>query len=71
MTTKNKRKPEISMEDGKVYLDKFEQHECCDCSLIHNVSYHVENGRIFTKWRRNQRATAKARKAANIEIKRK
>lgn len=51
------------MWSGKWYLDKFDRHECCECGLVHDVKYTVENGRIFTRWKVNDKETDKARKS--------
>lgn len=39
--------------------------ECCDCGLVHKISYKIENGRIFVNYARHDRETAKARKRRN------
>lgn len=38
------------------------QHECCFCSLIHDVQYRIVDGEIEERWKRNNRATAIARR---------
>jgi hypothetical protein len=50
------------------YLDKFEMHECCDCGLVHDVKYKVENGRIFFQWNTNVKETEKVRKDLKIKV---
>ena len=60
----------VQMWDESWYLDKFTQHECCDCGLVHDVKYTVENGRILTNWKVNKRATNKSRKDQGITVKR-
>lgn len=62
-----KRPVHVQVWDGKWYLDKFDQHECCDCGLVHDVAYKVEHGKIFTQWKVNERETAKARRARALE----
>lgn len=58
----------VQMYEDRWYLDKFAEHECCDCGLVHSVEYEVERGRIFTRWRRNDRKTAEVRRRAGIRI---
>ena len=44
------------------------RHGCCECSLIHDVDVKVdEQGRVWTRWRVNGRATAAARRWFNFE----
>jgi len=31
---------------------------CCDCGLVHEMDFRIENGRIQFRVRRNNRATA-------------
>ncbi len=35
---------------------------CCDCGLVHNVTYRIEDGRVFVKVWRNEWLTAERRK---------
>lgn len=56
------------MWDDAWYLDKFDQHECCGCSLTHDVEYKIERGRIFTRWRVNEKATRAARRKLGIRV---
>jgi hypothetical protein len=37
-------------------------HECCDCALVHEVSYAVQDGVLYERWRRSKKETVKARK---------
>lgn len=60
----------VHMSSESWYLDKFDRHECCDCGLEHRVKYEVDKGRIFTKWDRDDKATARNRKAAGITVRR-
>jgi hypothetical protein len=62
-----KRDMHVQIWDNKWYLEKFDMHECCDCGLVHDVEYKVENGRIFTRWKRNDTATKKVRKSLNAK----
>ena len=66
-----KRRVEVTMTDGSWYLDKFTKHECCDCSLVHTTEYKVENGRIFTNWKRDDKETKEQRKKLGIKVTRK
>lgn len=63
-----KREYVVHMWDDSFYLDKFTKHECCDCSLVHDTDYKVENGRIFTRWRRNDKETKVQRKKLGIKV---
>lgn len=36
--------------------------KCCDCSLVHEIDFSVEDGRAIFRARRNNRATAAARR---------
>lgn len=40
------------------------QHKiaCCDCGLIHDLEFRVENGAVQFRARRNERATAQRRR---------
>ena len=53
-----------TVKDGE-WLDvgKFRLHECCDCGLVHRVSYRIHDGRLQESWkRRDAKAKRKARK---------
>lgn len=63
-----KRDNVVHMYSESWYLDKFDAHECCDCGLTHAVEYKVEKGRILTRWRRDDKATARVRKDAGIKV---
>lgn len=68
------RKPRdniVQMYEDRWYLDKFLQHVCCHCSLVHDVAYKVENGRIFTTWKVNEEETKIQRKKHGIKVTRK
>lgn len=58
----------VQIFDDVWYLDKFSQHECCHCSLVHDIEYAVEKGRIFTRWTQNAKETAKQRKKLGIKV---
>lgn len=39
------------------------KHMCCDCSLVHTVDFKVDkDGSVWTRWKRDNRATAAARR---------
>lgn len=63
-----KREHVVEIIDGVWYLDKFSQHECCHCSLVHDTEYKVEKGRIFTRWTQNDKATKEQRKKLGIKV---
>jgi hypothetical protein len=35
--------------------------QCCDCGLVHRVSWKIENSRIFVNYARDDKETKKAR----------
>lgn len=52
--------------DGEWFspYNKKYRHMCCDCALIHTVSFKLdENGKIWLRWNADRRATAAARRA--------
>ena len=38
---------------------------CCDCGLVHDIYYEIENNIIIIKKRRNQRSTGQIRRWMN------
>ena len=69
---KHKRRDTVvQMYEDRWYLDKFDQHECCLCGAQHEVRYLIENGRIFTRWKLDDKATAANRKRHGITVTRK
>lgn len=66
--TKRRVIPVVQMYEDKWYLDKFTSHVCCECSAEHITEYKVENGRIFTRWRLDEKATAANRKKLGIKV---
>jgi hypothetical protein len=66
-----KRDYTVQMYEDSFYLDKFVKHECCHCALVHDTEYKVENGRIFTRWKVNEKETKEQRKKFGIKISRK
>ena len=50
------------MEESWYAVGHHDLHECCDCGLVHRVSYNWEDGRLWENWKRDERETRKARK---------
>lgn len=48
-------------------IDDFYWHECCDCGLVHGVSFKLEQGRVLMRWNVDTRQTARARAARRAE----
>ena len=49
--------------DGVWYrIDDNYLHECCDCGLVHDVSYKLEKGTLFMRWNVDAKSTAAARR---------
>ncbi len=47
---------------------KNHKHRCCDCSLVHTVSYREgPGGSLETRWKLDNRATSAARRAFKFE----
>lgn len=42
---------------------QFTHHECCDCALVHKVSYKLIDGELWEQWTTDRRETSKARRA--------
>lgn len=63
-----KRDYTVQMYEDSWYLDKFTRHECCHCSLVHETEFKVENGRIFTRWKVNEKETKEQRKKYGIKV---
>lgn len=60
---KKRQQASIQLWDGAWYkLDDSYWHECCDCGLVHSVSFKLENGSLFYQWKTDKRQTALARK---------
>jgi len=54
----------VQINDGSWYLlSDYTRDVCCDCSLVHDVDYKIENGKILVKTTVNRRETNKLRKA--------
>jgi hypothetical protein len=63
-----KREYVVQMYDDAFYLDKFTKHECCHCALVHDTEYKVEGGKIFTRWKVNDKETKAQRKKYGIKV---
>lgn len=35
---------------------------CCDCNLVHTIDFKIKDGKLFAKFRRNEKATAAIRR---------
>lgn len=66
-----KRTNVIQLVDGRWYAFGFGgepfTEECCDCGLVHEIKYKVENGKMWVQYQRSAPRTCAARKARGIE----
>lgn len=61
----------VQIVDGTWYeLGDFDRDICCGCSLVHDLQYKMEKGRIKFRAKVNERETAKLRKEHGITVKR-
>lgn len=44
------------------------RHCCCDCGLVHDVDFRVQEGRIEFRVFRNNRSTGQIRRYSNIKV---
>ena len=59
---RGKDEPSTQVQEEKWYaVGHHTLHECCDCGLVHRVSYNWENGRLWENWKRDDHETRKAR----------
>lgn len=59
----------VQIEPGRWYaVGDYSMHECCDCALVHDESFKVENGRLWFKTERNERETTRLRKLRGIKV---
>lgn len=67
------KKPRVvQVWSGSWYsVGTFVQDICCDCGLVHDTEFKVENGRIMFRHVVNRRATDAERAKHGITIKRK
>jgi hypothetical protein len=42
------------------------REQCCDCGLIHRLDFRIADGRVEFRTRRDDRATAAARRTFNF-----
>jgi hypothetical protein len=52
------------VKNDKWYAPKKKNHllACCDCGLVHKVSYRIVKGQIQAKYKRDEKNTKKRRK---------
>jgi hypothetical protein len=62
---KTKYKQRYDGEGFEVPLNKLYRLVCCDCGLVHDVVFVVEDGRLGMAAKRNKRATTYMRKKSN------
>ena len=64
MATKKATQP-IQLDSDKWYLVAHGGtpllEECCDCGLVHLLTWKVENGKMFVNYKREEAQTKKAR----------
>lgn len=69
---RKRREPVVQIIEGRWYaLGSYETTECCDCGLVHRLSYKLEKGRIFERVVVDARATRRARRKEGIVVLRK
>ena len=60
----------IQTFEGKWYdFNRNDTLICCDCSLVHKLQFKIVNGKIFIKFKRDNRATAAYRKGKEVKSK--
>jgi hypothetical protein len=65
------RIPSVQIYDGDWHaLSHFTHDECCECGAVHRVEFKLDNGRVFGRYTLDRQATAAARAAAGITVKR-
>lgn len=42
--------------------------ECCTCALTHEIDFKEKNGKLYWKWKRNERHTTAARKKKKLVV---
>lgn len=57
--------------DTWVGIGDYDEHECCDCGLIHRISFKLEYGKILVNYRRLSGKTQKNRRRCGIVVTRK
>jgi len=60
-----------SCKDGEWFDFDWEdnRHACCDCGLVHTVSFVLRDGHLFAKFTRNRKGTSAIRKRMPKHIK--
>ena len=59
----------VTITDGSWYvLGDYTRDVCCHCSLVHDMDYKVENGKIMVRTVVNTRETTKLRKIHGIKV---
>lgn len=43
------------------------REQCCDCGLVHRMSFRVVDGKLYIRTHRDRRATAAARKGFRFQ----
>ncbi len=63
--TRRPAMPTTQLSDGEwVQSGLFTHHECCDCGLVHQVSYKLVDGQLWERWTREPKPRMKAAKKA-------
>ena len=58
----------LQIEDSKWYhVARTDTFICCDCSLVHKMTFKIKDGKIYAKWVRDDRATAGYRKGREVK----
>lgn len=60
----------VQRQDGEgfeVPVGEIYRLACCDCGLVHDVVFALEDGKLAMATRRNNRATAQRRRKLNRE----
>jgi hypothetical protein len=67
--TRPKKRNLVQVVSGKWYAiasgGKPYEEQCCDCGLVHDIQYKVENGRIWQRWDGNEEKSRLARKTSS------
>lgn len=59
-----KRRPVTRIVDGEWVVISWlgQREQCCDCGLVHDVDYKVENGKLHFRAVRKDKETSRGRK---------
>lgn len=64
--------PVVQIYDGSWYLlGSYVRDVCCDCGMVHDAQFKVEDGKIMFRYTVNAAETAKHRAEQGIKIVRK